>query len=241
MTFAGLDFNMFIEDGIRGLIYLAIILIGLGIIWGVKSGKLQLVVYRYGDFGFLEIFGRPWLHIKMGVWLYVEGVVTQSKTSSRDRIRKHIRRDFINGQVVITEVSYAVHVMKTRQDAWNAIYKFYDEDTNLSDGHNQAFIEYIDMELGRATRALIKKKQGVDDLTRDELAVLCQKELAEAGVSLLRVAVRDSAPPNEYSTGMGLLAALQESKEPGEAVTRPPAELAELGVVALKTGQQRRA
>lgn len=234
MPFAGLDFNMFVQDGVRGIIYLGLILIGLGIVWGVKSGKIQLVVYRYGDCGFLEILGRPLLHIKIGAWIYLEGIITQSKTSTRERVHTHIRRDLIDGQVIITQVSYVVHVLKNKDDVWKAIYKFYDEDTNLSDGHNRAFDEFIDMELGRATRSVLLEN-GLGGVSKDSLNALCHPELASAGVELVRVAIRESVQPNEHATGVGLAELFLAGRQGGKNTLASPSELTELGVVALKT------
>lgn len=206
----GLDLDKIIEGGFWSIFAALLIIIVWGAIKAIQDGKIKLVPFKVGDRGFLEIFGMPlpWL-VKGGTWPYLEGVITQSKTSVRKRTITIVRRDRVGNDIVITIVKIVCRVIDTKQKIWRAIYDFVDPEVTggLSDGVNVEFQEYLGSVLCNTAGKLVES--GVISSVSDEQLLegfigLCGERLEGVGVEQLETILTEHAPPNEFAAGSAL-------------------------------------
>lgn len=202
------DYQQFVDLGVMGIIFLVLLVAGYIVIWAINQGKIKFVVFMYGDRGFLEIFGYPTpIQIKGGTWLYVEGLITQSKTSVRSQTIKIARRDKVNGDIVLTAIVVVFRVIDQKEKVWKAIYEFVDPMNNggLSDGTNLEFRNYIEMQASSAAMRLVKGGAlSGEECLAQSLKILCGAALGETiGVEIIEARLIEIAPPNEYSTAAG--------------------------------------
>lgn len=210
MMLPTMDYQQFVDLGIVGIIIVILMIIGYIAIWAIYQGKIKLVVFTYGDRGFLEIFGYPTpILIKGGTWLYMEGLITQSKTSVRKQTVRVARRDKVGNDIVLEVIVIVFHVIDTKEKIWAAIYEFMDpvNSGGLSDGTSLEFRNYIEMRASSAAMVLVE--EGTID-TRECLAehfeTLCGTALDKVvGVKIDEARLIENAPPNEYSTAAGAL------------------------------------
>ena len=208
MPYPELDVNKMLERGFWGILTLAGLALLFAIIWGIKEGKIKSVPFKFGDRGCLELFGfRTPILIRGFTWPYVEGIITQGKTSVRVQPGKLVRRDLVNNQIEITAIDFYYHVIDRREEILTAIYKFVDPDVTggLSDGTNIAFQRYIESQLCWAAMQLVKRNElnSEQDLIA-QLNDLRGKELRDVGVELDQALLVENAPPDEYSTAGSL-------------------------------------
>lgn len=202
--YPGFDVNQLLQQGLLGIMTILGGALLFAIIWAIKEGKIKPVVFKYGDRGFLEIFGfRTPLVIKGGTWIYIEGFITESKTSVRRQPGKIVRRDLVNGQIVITAIDYYYRVIDTTDNIRAAIYEFVDPEVSggLSDGVNVAFQRYIETQICWAAMQLVELKSlnSRADLV-EQLGILRGDELSAAGVALDQALLVENAPPDQYAT-----------------------------------------
>lgn len=204
----GLDVEKLLEQGVMGAIWLALGLIAFAIGWGINREKIKLVPFMYGDRGFLEIFGyRTRLLIQGGSWPYVEGLVTESKTTVRKQTIRIARRDKVDNDIVVTQIDLVIHVIDTKEKILAAIYEFMDPENagGLSDGINLQFRRYIEMTICSAAMTLVEG----DTLTCrvdlvEQFESICGASLDKVGVKIDEVFLIEHAPPNEYATAGAL-------------------------------------
>lgn len=204
MPYPELDVNKMLDRGIWGILTI----VGLGllfaVIWGIKEGKIKPVAFKYGDRGFLELFGfRTPLLIKGGTWPYVEGVITQSKTSILIQPGKVVRRDEVKGGIMITAIDYYYHVIDERAMIRAAIYKFVDQEPSggLSNGVNIAFQRYLETQICWAAMRLVEQKKlnSETDLI-EQFEMLRGAQFNNVGAALDQALLVEHAPPDEYAT-----------------------------------------
>lgn len=204
MPYPQVDIDRLLGMGFIGILIIIGGAVLFGIIWGIKEGLIKPVAFKFGDRGFLEIFGyRTPILIKGGTWFYIEGIITQSKTSVLSQPGKIVRRDIVNGEIVITAVDYYYHVVDTREMIKAAIYGFVDPATTggLSNGVNIAFQRYVESQICWAAMQLVAaNKLSVSLDLIEEFKELRGKELTAAGVALDQALLMENAPPNEYAT-----------------------------------------
>ena len=204
----GLDIEKLLEQGVMGAIWLAFGLIAFAIGWGINREKIKLVPFMYGDRGFLEIFGyRTGLLIQGGSWPYIEGLVTESKTTVRKQTIRIVRRDKIDNDMIITLIDLVIHVIDTKEKIRAAIYEFMDPANagGLSDGVNLEFRRYIEMITCSAAMTLVEQNSLSNRACLvEQFEKLCGDRLDKVGVTIDEVFLIEHAPPNEYATAGAL-------------------------------------
>lgn len=154
--------------------------------WSIKSGKLRIVPFGPGHFGFKESLGyvRKDKPLGRGPHLHIAGVNVIRRENRLPVTRSFLMRFKYKGETCLLHFRYVSLIEDTSESKYQAIYGTYDQDGG--DLQNAERLNYVDTKVAGAVRSIVMKADKSNDAT--ELDLSLENILRHSGAKLKSVA-----------------------------------------------------